>query len=863
MKKTKRKKLATKVILSITIGLIVAFTVLTSIIAVSTSKIMVRLQKEYISIIAEDNARVARQIMETMINKQSVLISAILNLDTIPQEQRISNLRGLMEKMRAEEKNILSLYYAVGPTDATPNGFSAYVTSGKLNVEMSKTAILSEAGYKLIENSRNMAILDPYKKTIDGKEYLVISVVQPIIDAQNNFVGVVGSDIDTSLLANAKYNNGGYKSFSSIIVCGHKTVIMNTIDPTAIGKSFIDTTRSKNPELILEVAKGNEPVTMLDEFKDGSNQYRGVVPFYVGNYSTVWLSLTSVSEKEFMAPVFDEIIAVIIICILVLVVISSLCLIIINRSLRPVMRLEEAAAEIAEGNLNVNMPQPTDDEIGALTQSFMNVRDTILLLVEKINNINKDFSNGEIDAEIPEFEFKGQFANVAASINNTLRTFVEEMLLIIDIYGEIGNGNFDATLKQLPGKKAIVNERFNELRSSIKSINDDVRRLIDGAIEGKLDTHVDTQLYKGDWQKLTAGLNNLLETVNKPIVEANMILEKLSNGNFDVTFVDGNKGSFASMMNSLQKMINSTSSYINEITESLEAIANGDLSRSISREYIGQFNSIKMSINGITEKLTRTIQEIKNSAGNVLTGARQISETSMHLATGTSNQASAVVELNASISEINRQSQENAEKTKEANSLSQKSIQGAKEGNAEMQSMLKSMEEIKEASKNISNIIRVIDDIAFQTNILSLNAAVEAARAGTYGKGFAVVAEEVRTLASRSSEAAKQTSELIENAIEKVTEGTDVAAVTAKSLETIVTDINAVSEIINSIYEASASQRESIAQVTVGINQINEVVQSNSSTSEEAAAAAQELSSQSELLSEVVSKFKVTIVDTP
>ncbi len=857
MKREKQKKLATRVIAFIVIGLIVAFGILTSIIAVSTSKVMVGLQEEYIALIAEENARISKVLMETMINKQSVLASTIVNLDAISPEQRLAYLKGLMEKTRAEEQEILSLYYVVGSTEYSPSGFSAYITSGAMKFESSKNAILSDEAYAAAQSQRNLTIIDPHNKSIDGKEYLVLSILQPVFDTANQFVGLVGCDIDTSLLVNTQYNTGGYKSFTNVIVSGNQMVIMNTNDPSAIGKKFAEITLSKYPERILEVAKGNQVKTIQDEFRDGSKQYRGCVPFFVGNSSSSWLSLTSVSNGEFMEPVVSEVAMVVLICLLTLVVISVFSLLIINRSLRPVRQLETIAEAIADGDLSVNFPQPSNDEIGALSLSFMKVRDTILLLVDKIHLMENEYTAGEIDIQITETEFKGQFAEVARSVNKILHSFVTDMLVIIEGYGKIGDGDFMATIKEFPGKKQLVNAKFNELRTNISSLNSEIRKLIEGAIQGQLNLQVDTNAYKGDWQKLTLGLNHLLEAIRTPIAEANSILDRLSEGDFSVEVSRNYKGSFASMMNSFDKMIENTSSYITEITEVLEIVAKGDLSKSITREYIGQFNFIKTSINSITERLNHSLTEIQNSAANVLSGARQISETSMHLANGASNQASAVEELNASITEISQQSQDNAEKTKAANELSQKSIQGAKEGNEEMHNMLKSMEEIKEASRNISNIIRVIDDIAFQTNILALNAAVEAARAGAHGKGFAVVAEEVRALAARSAEAAKETSELIENAITKISEGTTVASQTAVSLENIVSNINSISEIILSIDEATASQKENIAQISIGINQISEVVQSNSSTSEESAAAAQELNSQSEILSEVVGKFRL------
>lgn len=193
----------------------------------------------------------------------------------------------------------------------------------------------------------------------------------------------------------------------------------------------------------------------------------------------------------------------------------------------------------------------------------------------------------------------------------------------------------------------------------------------------------------------------------------------------------------------------------------------------------------------------------------------------------------------------------------QANQIALEARENAEKGNMRMKDMLKSMEEINEASGNISKIIKVIDDIAFQTNILALNAAVEAARAGQHGKGFAAVAEEVRNLAARSADAANETTEFIEATVKKVDMGTKIANETAASLLSIVESSARVAELVEEISEASNQQAGGISQINIGIDQVSQVIQTNSATAEESAAASGELMNQAQWLNDNVSRFQL------
>jgi methyl-accepting chemotaxis protein len=299
------------------------------------------------------------------------------------------------------------------------------------------------------------------------------------------------------------------------------------------------------------------------------------------------------------------------------------------------------------------------------------------------------------------------------------------------------------------------------------------------------------------------------------------------------------------------KLIASTT----EQAQIAQSIADGNLTVDVAIR--SENDLLGKKLHELVEKNNEVLTNIASASEQVATGAKQVSDSSIALSQGATEQASSIEQLTASIEEISAQTKQNAEYANQANGLAKTAKANAVQGNEQMREMLKAMHDINDSSANISKIIKVIDEIAFQTNILALNAAVEAARAGQHGKGFAVVAEEVRNLAARSANAAKETTDMIEGSINKAEGGTRIANETANALTKIVEEITKVASLVNDITVASNEQATGIAQINQGVMQVSQVVQTNSATSEESAAASEELSSQAELLKEQVSRFKL------
>lgn len=341
--------------------------------------------------------------------------------------------------------------------------------------------------------------------------------------------------------------------------------------------------------------------------------------------------------------------------------------------------------------------------------------------------------------------------------------------------------------------------------------------------------------------------------ISIPIKQMVTAANKIALGEVDVNIELDSMDEIGELAKAFRKMIEN----IRNQALSAEKVAAGDLTVEVPIR--SENDLLGNNLSEMVRKNNEVLSNIFAASEQVASGSRQVSDSSIQLSEGATEQASAIEELTASIEEISSQTEKNADDANNANKLAEEVKANAIQGNAQMQEMLKAMDEINEASTNISKVIKVIDDIAFQTNILALNAAVEAARAGQHGKGFAVVAEEVRNLAARSANAARETTEMIEGTIKKSEGGTKIAKDTAEALDQIVNGIEQVASLISGIASASNEQAAGIKQINQGIMQVSQVVQANSATSEEIAATSEELSTQAEILKQTVGQYKLKV----
>ena len=349
----------------------------------------------------------------------------------------------------------------------------------------------------------------------------------------------------------------------------------------------------------------------------------------------------------------------------------------------------------------------------------------------------------------------------------------------------------------------------------------------------------------------------IVRSITKPLFEIEGATKQLAAGNLSATISYESRDELGSLAKNTRKLIESLRTYIGNISDVLGTMADGDLTVEVDIDYVGDFAPIKASLERILSSLSGALVQISQSSEQVAIGSNQVASAAQALSQGSTEQASSVEELSATINEISLQIKQNAENAQQANKMVNATTQEIENGNRQMLQLVAAMDEISKTSNQIGKIIKTIDDIAFQTNILALNAAVEAARAGAAGKGFAVVAEEVRNLAGKSAEAAKNTTALIESAIQAIQNGTHMVSATEKSLGLIVEKADGVSRLVNEIAGASNAQATAVIQTTQGIEQISNVVQNNSATAEESAAASEELSGQALVLQQLIARFRL------
>ena len=709
-----------------------------------------------------------------------------------------------------------------------------YLIEGPMHAEIYTTRTLASInGLRRATNSMVAEAPDPNLATIASLHSEIVNYINDF----NNYVSNLRQNITTDEFMNVTSRNILLGQITEIeqTVSAYATVALNIIHPYSVAGNWVNARES----VVSQFANMDRITYIFSE-----------IDLFTTSYMEEQISSISAAANTTFVIILTINVIILIIAILIALFIS-------NRISRPIHRLLSISRDIAAGRLNINTTSNlSTDEVGELTKGLFSVSATIKDLTDDIGRVAQEALDGGLYMRLNEDNLSGDYKTVSSEMNKALDILANDSILLVEIMEKYGEGDFEATLKPLHGDSVIFNEAADKMRNNLKSIYGEILNLISNLEEGNINYRIDSKKHKGDWQKLGEGLNGIATAFTNPLDEIKISLDGLSNGRF-IKMTGSYKGSFDEMKQMTNGTIDNVSDYITEISEVLGEMADKNFNQRITREYVGEFNQIKVSLTNIIESLSTVISEIGSAADQVNIGAKQISAGSMNLATGASQQASSLEEINATIDLVSEGSRVNLENIKNVDEFASGSQARAKQSNDDMGDLLKAMEGIKDFSFKIGGIIKVIDEIAFQTNLLALNASVEAARAGEHGRGFAVVAEEVRALASRSQNAARETKDLIEESLKSVEQGTTMADKTAESLNKIVLDSVEIASLIENVRSATAEQNESFDQIASGISQITSVVTSNSATSQEAASSSEELSSQADVMKDLVSQFRV------
>ena len=562
-----------------------------------------------------------------------------------------------------------------------------------------------------------------------------------------------------------------------------------------------------------------------------------------------------------------------------------------------------AAREIAAGNLGAEIEISSEKDV--LGKAMQTVKETLDAMDSDLQDTIEAMKCGRLDERCEPEQHQGSYRALLAGVNEALDAVIKPLRMTADYVDSLGRGCMPPQIDETyAGEYDRIKDNLNSCVTAVHDMSVDVDELTQACVNGELDSRANAERHQGDYRKIVQGFNEALDAVVTPLKRNADVMAQIADGQLPEPMSETYRGDFEAIKRSLNECIvaiNRLAEDSQELMESaalghlekradaerhkgdfrtiiagfnetldavihpfneaafiLERVSERELTVRMDGEYMGDFSKFKEMLNTAVENLDQSMLQVEMASDQVETASVQIDTATQSLAQGASTQAASLQEISHNLKELTSSSQQNTANAQEAQNIAKSAVNSTQTGVSSMERLSQAIDRIKASSDETAKIVKTIDEIAFQTNLLALNAAVEAARAGEAGKGFAVVAEEVRNLAIRSAEAAKNTSAMIEEAERNAEDGVKINKEVLENLGEIDDQISRVGEMMSEIAVSSESQSEDVAMITGAIDQFSSITQENAASSEESASAAQELAAQAAEMRKMVAEFEIS-----